>query len=310
MHKVIGSALLSALFLMTLVAIAATAMSTRLQLDIYRNRLLIESDEVYLASQVVGFWAMGSLVDPKTELTLLGEGGRVLDYPRALKSIYPNVTIKGHLYDLQARFNLNNLQNKAQHPLFFRLLKNNLKNNDAKLVKQISDATVHWINPYRMDQGQDEWTTEYAKQNPPYLPGFQPMQSVSEFRLVAGVSARIDELISPLLTALPLQTPININTAPMPILKILGNGLTDAELTELLELRLDKGAFSATDLPLLIGKLNIPLDQISIGSDYFLSVTTVTSANLSLQHYTIIHREMDQKGEISAHIVSETLNAL
>ena len=56
-----GSALLSALFIMTLIAIAATAMSTRLQLDIYQTRMTINSDKLYLASDVVKFWAMEQL---------------------------------------------------------------------------------------------------------------------------------------------------------------------------------------------------------------------------------------------------------
>ena len=53
-----GSALISALFLMTLIAIVATAMSSRLQFDIYRTRLVIASDKLYLSSQYVMFWAL------------------------------------------------------------------------------------------------------------------------------------------------------------------------------------------------------------------------------------------------------------
>jgi general secretion pathway protein K len=48
-----GGALLTALFIMTLVAIVATAMSTRLQLDIYRTRLIVTYDKLYLASQAI-----------------------------------------------------------------------------------------------------------------------------------------------------------------------------------------------------------------------------------------------------------------
>src|SRR5438128_155496 len=71
-----GSALLSALFLMTLIAIAATAMSTRLQLDIYRTRLSFHSAQLNLASEVVGFWAMDRLMNPSVKLTRLDEEGR------------------------------------------------------------------------------------------------------------------------------------------------------------------------------------------------------------------------------------------
>jgi general secretion pathway protein K len=63
-----GSALISALFIMTLVAIAATAMSTRLQLDIYRTRLTLITDKLYLASQYVTFWAMSELTYSKKKV--------------------------------------------------------------------------------------------------------------------------------------------------------------------------------------------------------------------------------------------------
>ena len=42
-----GGALLTALFIMTLVAIVATAMSTRLQLDIYRTDLIVSHNKLY-----------------------------------------------------------------------------------------------------------------------------------------------------------------------------------------------------------------------------------------------------------------------
>lgn len=60
-----GSALLTALFIMTLVAIVATAMSTKVQLDIYRTRLILTHDKLYFASQAVTFWSMGQLADKK-----------------------------------------------------------------------------------------------------------------------------------------------------------------------------------------------------------------------------------------------------
>ncbi len=99
----IGSALLSALFIMTLVAIAATAMSTRLQLDIYRTSLMLNSDKLYLASQAVSNWAMDMLSTKKNFYKALHDNGEVAIFPSSLQNIYPDVIIKGNLYDLQAR---------------------------------------------------------------------------------------------------------------------------------------------------------------------------------------------------------------
>ncbi len=307
--KAYGSALLSALFLMTLVAIAATAMSTRLQLDIYRTRLFIQSDKLALASQAVGFWAMASLANPKTKLVLLGNEGRVLDYPKSLKSIYPDVSIQGSIYDLQARFNLNNLQNKLFQPVFLRLLANNVKKADMKTLKLIVNATENWVSPYQPARGQDDLMTYYYQQKPPYLPGYQPMLSVSEFRIVAGVNAGIYQALLPMLSALPTVTPINLNTASIPVLKALGNGLTNEQVEAIMGMRLDHGQLEPKDLPLITSKYTIPAEQISIQSDYYLSVATVTSPDLMLKHYTVLHRVKDRTGGYTISVLTETLNA-
>jgi general secretion pathway protein K len=59
-----GSALISALFIMTLIAIAATAMTLRLQLDIYRTRLLLTTNKQHYAAQFATFWAIDTLKNP------------------------------------------------------------------------------------------------------------------------------------------------------------------------------------------------------------------------------------------------------
>ncbi len=127
-----GSALISALFIMTLVAIAATAMSTRLQFDIYRTRLTIASDKLYLATQAVTFWGMDALKDIR-KLKLNGKDGLLATLPTVLQRIYPEVELKGKVVDMQALFNINNLQDRKFHASFFHLLEHTLvKSDDAQ----------------------------------------------------------------------------------------------------------------------------------------------------------------------------------
>lgn len=306
-HK--GSALLSALFLMTLVAIAATAMSTHLQLDIYRVRLAIQSDKIYLASKVVEYWAMDMLSQPKLQLKLLDSQGRVFDYPTSLKNIYPNLEISGHIYDLQSKFNLNNLQDDFYKTLFFQLLKSNVSNVNTNTLRFILEATVNWVNPYRMDGKQAEWSSYYSKEKPPYLPANQPMQSVSEFRLVAGVTAPIYQAILPAITALPTTTPINLNTVSREVLKGLGYGITDAQVNEFIELRKSKGVIEQHDLQGILGKFNIASQVVTTNSEYFLSVGYVKSKDLTLKRYAIIRRIISRTGQVSMQIVRVTFNA-
>lgn len=309
-HKQKGSALLSALFLMTLVAIAATAMSTRLQLDIYRTRLTLESGRLMLATQVMSFWAMDSLVNPNTKLKQKVDGGAVLVYPESMSKLYPEMTMSGALYDLQARFNLNNLQDVGYQSVFFKLLKNTFKKAELKDLQYIVTATTHWVSPYQPARGVDDLMTYYYEQKPPYLPAYQPMQSITEFRLVAGVNAEIFLTLLPQIVALPTSTPINLNTASPTILKALGNGLTDAQLTELLQLRDQKETFKASDILLLVTNFHIPAAQVTVESEYYLCAGKVSGKELSLNYYMVLHRTKDRTGAMTVQVVTETLNSM
>jgi general secretion pathway protein K len=303
-----GSALLSALFLMTLIAIAATAMSTRLQIDIYRTRRMIESDKMQLAGEAIIFWAMDRLLDPALQVRSLNDSGKILNYPGSLQDIYPDMKLTGSVYDLQARFNINNLQSPLFAPMFLKLLGNNMAKVEMNVLKSISRATLHWVNAYQPGRGMDDLMTYYSQQTPSYYPGFQSMQSVTEFRLVAGVSAAGYESIRPYITALPTLTQINLNTASPKILQTLGNGLSDAKLNELLAFRSAKGVFDEKDFPHIISQFHIPASQLSIQSQYFLCIGTVKSTDLKLDYYVTFQRIKNRSGGYEVHVLSETLN--
>ena len=305
-----GSALLSALFIMTLVAIAATAMSTRLQLDIYRTSIALTSDKLYLASQAVTFWAMNTLTMNNNEFIVGGENGKVANLPRYYQQNYPDVVINGALYDLQSRFNINNLRDKRFQLLFYKLMENAHVKLNAKQQKILLNAIYNRINIYQPGRGHDQAIEYYLSRKPPYLPGYQPMQSISELRLVQGVNAELYQKLLPYITVLPEVTPVNLNTASKTVLMSLGNGLTEANIEELIETRGQEGIKSMDKLTLLLQKFDIPKDQITIESNYYLSVATTSSADIYLTTFTIIKRSKDNMGNISVGIVQESLNTL
>ncbi|WP_278043991.1 type II secretion system minor pseudopilin GspK, partial [Legionella lansingensis] len=305
-----GSALITALFIMTLVAIAATAMSTRLQLDIYRTRLTILSDKLYFASQAVTFWAMSELADKKNKFTLADEFGKVIDFPSKLQNAYPEVGTSGHLYDLQSRFNLNNLSDKRYQSSFLKILDLAPTKLSAAEKEALILATRNWISPYQPGRGQDEFVNYYLQQKPPYFASQQLLQHVSEFRLIKDVNAKLYSSLFDYLTVLPEVTPININTASKQILATLANGLNEAQVEELITARGDKGIQDLQDIAPLLQKLNIRNQQITIESQYFLSVAMIVHPDLNLTNYTVLKRSKDRNGKISVSIVSESLNSV
>ena len=303
-----GSALLTALFIMTLVAIVATAMSTRMQLDIYRTRLLISHDKLYLASQAVTFWAFNELNNKENHFAVANAQGMVSSYPKSQKNIYKMVTITGALYDLQGKINLNNLLNIKTIGLYINLFDQLYPKNTAREKMNLALALKDWLSAYDLARGNDSYLTYYTAQKPPYYPSRQLMKSSSEFRLVKDVTANIDKAIQPYITVLPQTTPININTASRPILKSLGDGLDETALYELLQTRGSNGFKNTKKLIPLLKKLNIASEQVTIESQYFLSKAHAKNEDLDLIVYVLLKRVKDKKGNITVSVLREGIN--
>ncbi|HHF7374639.1 type II secretion system minor pseudopilin GspK [Legionella bozemanae] len=303
-----GSALLTALFIMTLVAIVATAMSTKVQLDIYRTKLILTHDKIYLASQAVTFWALSELNNTKNKFAKADTQGIVSMFPHDMENIYSTVTLRGALYDLQAQYNVNNLENKKAMLGFINLMGVALPQvPEAERVK-LTLAINDWLSPYDLARGKDNYLSYYMSQKPPYYPSHQLMSSKSELRLVKDVTASLYLALEPLITTLPESTPININTAPIKVLKSLSSSMKEAQLNELIKERKENGIKDLNKVSEILKKLNIANDQITIESTYFLSVAYVTSENLNLIVYTVFKRSRDKNQKISVNLIRQSFN--
>ncbi|KTC65852.1 general secretion pathway protein K (plasmid) [Legionella adelaidensis] len=299
-----GSALLTALFIMTLVAIAATAMSMRLQLDIYRTQLTTTHDKMYLATQGVLFWALDKLGQKKMFFS-----SSIVPPPNFLTD-YSEFKVTGEIIDLQAKFNLNNVQDKKYQTFFLQLLKNIAVPINSSQQKTLSAALTHWVSPYRLDKGKDPFLDYYLAQKPPYLPSNLPLQNISEFRLIADVTPALYQSLEPWVTALPEVTSININTAPKQVLMALGNGIDDATAKEIIKAREEKGIDNLQSITPLLKRSDIPIEQITLESQYFLVVANVKFQDTILISYTVVKRARDNKGKVSVGVVMESLNTV
>jgi general secretion pathway protein K len=304
-NKISGSALLTALFIMTLVAIVATAMSTRLQLDIYRTRALINYDKLSLASQAVTIWSMAELRNPKNHFTKMNQQGMVLVFPKNMTSISKGIQLSGGIYDLQSRFNLNNLVDKKYLSVFLNLLDKAYPNKNQEEKVNLSVIIKNWISPYDLSQGQDELTAYYQTA---YNPSHQLLSSFSEFRLMKNISAALYLKFEPLLTTLPETTAININTAPKSILMALGNGISANKINEFISIRAEHGIASRKEFHKFMDSLNLPREQVTINSSYFLTVAIAQNEELKLVVYSLFKRNKNNKGALSVALIRESIN--
>lgn len=305
-----GAALISALFIMTLTAIAATAMAVRLQIDIYRARLEQTSDRIFLGSELLCFWAIGQLMDPKNVFLNLNKQAQVLQFPLKYKNYYPALTITGGIYDLQGTFNLNNLSDAKEGEKLLKLLQNTSSKVSAGEAKAIVAATADWIQPYDADKGEDPWLSWYKSQKPPYNISHLPFQSISEFRLVKGVSAPIYNNLVNWISVLPGKTPVNLNTASKTVLKTLGDGLSDAEVSEILNGRGKNGYANLDQVKPILEKYNIRPESITLKSSYFLVTALVSADKIRRVTYFIFNRSFDKENRITVQLIANRVNSL
>jgi general secretion pathway protein K len=188
-----------------------------------------------------------------------------------------NGSLAGHIEDQQGKFNLNNLQkdgkvNLAQLAHFRRLM------SILVLPPALADALADWIDadsePQPQDGAEDAY---YLSLQPPYLAANRPLIDVAELALVRGFDDNVRARLRPFVSALPVFTAVNVNTASPEVIAAVVNGLGLDGARALVEKRERAYFRSRTDLlnQLPRGVL-VATEDISFSSDYFIATTRVT----------------------------------
>jgi len=291
-----GVALITAMLVTAIAAIIAANMASRQRLDIHRSGNLLASEQAWLFALGVEDWAAQILArDARNGRT--DHPGE--DWAIALPPIsVEGAVVSGHIEDLQARFNLNDLlrdgrPDAASIERFRRLL----RRQDAD--ESLADAVIDWVDEDetpRLPAGAED--AAYLIHDPAYRAANRLVGSPSELRLIEGFDPPLVEALSPFLQALPERTPINVNTAPAAILMTLSEDLSAADAEQIVEARGDQGfadieAFRA--LP-MIKRIKPPIGDIAVESHYFLLTAEVDLEAARLRLDSVLHR--DEKGRV------------
>jgi general secretion pathway protein K len=223
--------------------------------------------------------------------------------------------LSGYLEDLQGRFNLNSLVDRAPQgegkpqftppqQQFIRLL---LALEEVALSEQdaiaITRAVGDWLDTdstVRPDGAEDD---HYFGLTPAYRSANRPMASASELRSVAGVTPELYLALQPWVTVWP-QTPakLNLHTAPATVLRSLGEDnslvpLSESDALALVEYRNENGFSDLEDFknhPVLADrqdKMTAQLGLLGESSDYFLLRARVEVADRNMRLYSVLQRE-------------------
>ncbi|MET0065191.1 MAG: type II secretion system minor pseudopilin GspK [Candidatus Thiodiazotropha sp.] len=299
-HK--GVALITAIIIVAMASIAAVAMTHQMQLSIRRTGNILMADQGYYLTLGSEAWSRGMLIRDLKDDGAQGYDGLDEDWAKVL----PPTPVEGGevqaaTTDLQGRFNLNNLyveaeadeQSKANAAIhlaqFQRLLV------FLELPETIAQATQDWmdgdINALFPDGAED---LSYLAMDPPYRTANGRMGSATELRLVKGVDAEIFDQLVPYVTALPQQTPVNINTADPLVIRSLIAGLSEADAEQLTGDR-EENPFKDTNT--FVDRLRDLLDENKVKSEEIEPLISVNSQFYQLE--TVVRMENNSQRLVS-----------
>lgn len=300
-----GAAVIVALFVVALVAAMATVMIERLRTDIRRTELTLDANSIFLYAQGSLLWAADTLNNNLKHQ----QPNKVVDRTPILSppETKNGITISTIIYDAQGFFNINNLTDTQYQTNFSRLLQLVAPGTSAEQAQNITAAVIDWISPAK----NPSLGEIYLKSDPAYRAPHNPMASISELRLVNGMTANLFNKLSPYLIALPKTTQININNASIPVLMSLSMSLT-ADSAKALTAACLHNPFPTTQAFLNFDIVkNNPFDanKITVTSSYFLVKTNVTLGQQTLVLYTLLERT-GQGAQITTNVLWQSIGTL
>lgn len=289
-----GIALITAVLVVSLAVIAASAVLVAASLAIHRTSAVLESERAWWYATGVEAWVKTILQRDARENSI-----------DALDDIWAQPVdvlpveqgfLSGQIVDLQGRFNLNNFAvDAAALPAYLRCFERLFEELglDPFLAKPIAQAIRDWtdkdqnVTPH--DGAED---TEYLQLQPPYRTPDRLMTSVSELMAIKGVTRDIYLRLLPHVTVLPaVGSPINVNTATAAVLHALANK-PNAELEAFLRERIEKPAESTQELTQngAIGAQDPGKDMLAVASSFFQLRGVATIANSRVAIYSLYYR--------------------
>jgi len=176
--------------------------------------------------------------------------------------------------DMQGRFNINSLLKNGQYDtefgaVFRRLLVNSGASAD------LQNTLLDWIdadNDFRVGGAEDDY---YSNMENGYRTANQALSSVQELLLIKGWEQKEFDRIRELVTALPDQTAININTAPAEVLAALFEGMPIDEARRIVDYRKGRPFTKPSDIMSAVsGTYPAPKESLMTTESHFFQVTT------------------------------------
>jgi general secretion pathway protein K len=247
----------------------------------------------------------------------------------------------GQLFDLQGRLNLNTVdmvypklpqatagaiaipggknQPKAKkvfktEPLIYQRITDLIAKIDTEQTlgppENFTDTLWDWIDATDDEKQGGAESGYYQSLEKPYMAANAPLADISELRLLKGLTKALIEDLKPLVSALPKDTKINLNTAPKEVLAAIG--FSDEAVNAIKTARENtpfesiKNFWNIPEISTLFAKGTAMGERkanyaqtFTVTSDYFLLEGSVTINNTRLFINSILERKRGKVRVIS-----------
>jgi general secretion pathway protein K len=285
-----GVAILTAMLVVTIGTIIAVNLLWQATLDLRRTEAALAADQGLLYVQGAEAWAADILRQDQVDSPdsdHLGEPWATELPPLPVDG----GVITGRLEDLQARFNLNNLvdeeggEDERSRLQLERLL------TSLELDPALAGLIIDWLDPdvetHFPSGGED---AVYADTDPQYRTPNSMITTPSELLAIRGFDAESYAKLAPYVTALPIGTKLNVNTASEALLASLSDNLDSSTAASLIE---ERGQAEFVDIDATFEGLVEPetLQRIDGVTEHFLLTATVTLGTNQLTMRSVLQRD-------------------
>jgi len=305
-------ALVTAVLVVAIATIIATSMMSRQNFDTQRTGNIIHHDQAIAYALGAEHWA-GVELSKDANLNHYDHLKESWAYelpPLPIDGGY----INGKLQDLQGRFNLNSVLDPLQAERFTRLCQ--AINVEPDFIPALQD----WIDDdteVRDNGAEDE---SYTLMDPPYRAANRFLADTSELLLVRGVSVQDYNNLTFFISALPVNSGINVNTGSPQLLQSLTYDVTLADVERIIGVRADnpyQDIDRFVEDEVFAGR-EIREDYLTVSSQYFLLTANVLLDNAPLTLQSVLHRTPTGKitvkrrrfGPSREQILTQTDNSL
>ena len=294
-HKQSGVALITAVLIVALAVVASISIAESYQLNFRRTVTAFNSGQAWSYAKGAEEWAMAILArDLKDNGGYDGHDEAWWNNGEPLVFPLPGGLIEGKLDDVQGKLNVNLLIKSGKpDPVMYKRFERLFASLGINigLVGAIQD----WVDTDQDFTGADGAEADiYIGLEPPYLPADQPMQDISELRLVHGIDEETYYKLLPHITALPNDSVLNLNTASANVLESLGQNIPQGLGEEIVSEREDKPFKQPNEFVNLLTQRGLTADindgTVGVGSNYFILNTKCVIGNSQVKMVSMIHR--------------------